>query len=1175
MKHAAFGLALRNFVDRLELGSGRARWFDQEVRLDPRYLRRWQRGDYLPSEGNWAQVALAVRRRWSQNATVMARFVRLERLISSERKKTLARQPAKKSASELRSNSDSANHQVRAKGIVSAPTPKDLFRRFQAETHIAAHLATPAGTRSLYLESVYVHRKVEAIAIGIVEKYLAAKEATGLWLSVAGDAGHGKTSLLWFLSHEIKKLSPRILPLQAQQLPGKPSEALRESALLLGVRPFFVILDTLDLLVGIDDGALGAVINEIRACGGLLITACRRQELHNLARHVRSDSVLELNRFDPDEAKAAIESYVWACYADWPENRKALQFQHVWELLEQQRRIQDLSFEPLILRMLFEVYFPEDIPRDINTQKVYDRFWMDRVVSDRSFSDPAIGRDRGRVCQVLAAHLYFGTDAHSEQVSTESQLVLCVEAGIQRPLALLEGLVSSGVLRWWHLRASVGFFHQTFLEYAAAKQLLELADPDLRRKRVHELLMDVERPNLFRVPVLKQLMIQASAGDRSLYEHLCAQLPEVNTPLAARLAVEVLGKADDAGRLDTLVRAWGAREPELFRSVVPEIVRHFPASRIDIALDLLKPHLESESAGEIYYLCEEVFAQMAPASTLAFLGSALSGGLGITPDLDGRATSALMATLKAGELGALAIFRKILPKFRAGMQAFALNQIGEVTIPENAPQVAEFLADLFPEILRSETNESRAGFTNAVAALHRSSRSQCRMLAERLQSGFGASDEMRTRNLVARVRGIADPEPNLIDEALRGVLTSDHLRRLSASDLLHEAVKNDPSILDRLLSLPLERALSPDSINAIYWIASGSRNPEGVFSVLDRWPPNERGAGTAYRALLENAAGVDRSRTLAWVKERMSHTRTGGQRRQVLVGFQILAEHATAALTPADVRLFFEWGFAHPSATDEMRRVFASSTAKIAEVDEQLAENILRRIFQSRKQDHINAAVNSLRSTKSTEFVLYVLNETLSLVRSSRRYAILGHFLAVVADGDESLRTAVVKRLGALDAKTLLSGIDDPVVASRLLGLLKSTARADVEAAFDLCQTCPILDDGNAATLAAVLQNVSWHIQDPPRLRGILDRLLELAAYPQDRIRNSLVRALRVLDKRLPFGQVPQAILNTILTRDKWDEKALANLVRAAKHVESWTRDDTEALLRSNLPQRAKAILLS
>jgi hypothetical protein len=165
--------------------------------------------------------------------------------------------------------------------------------------------------------------------------------------------------------------------------------------------------------------------------------------------------------------------------------------------------------------------------------------------------------------------------------------------------------------------------------------------------------------------------------------------------------------------------------------------------------------------------------------------------------------------------------------------------------------------------------------------------------------------------------------------------------------------------------------------------------------------------------------------------------------------------------------------------------------------------------------------------------------------------------------------------LGARDAKTLLSGIDDPVVASRLLGLLKSTARADVEAVFELCQVCPILDDGNAATLAAVLQNVSWHIQDPPRLRGILDRLLELAAYPQDRIRNSLVRALRSFDKRLPFRQVPQAILKTILTRDRWDEKALANLVRAAKHVESWTREDSETLLRSNLPQKVKAILLS
>ena len=221
MNHAAFGLALRKFVDRLELGSGQARWFDQEVRLDPRYLRRWQRGDYIPSEGSWAQVALAVRKRWSRDATVMARFARLEKLISSERKKALARQKSGKSALDLGPDADGrASQLLRARETAPAPTPQDFFRRFQAETHIAAHLATPSGSRPLYLESVYVHRKLEPVVIGLAEKYIEAKEKTGYWLSIAGDAGHGKTSLLWVLSHQLKKLNPRILPLQAQQLPA-------------------------------------------------------------------------------------------------------------------------------------------------------------------------------------------------------------------------------------------------------------------------------------------------------------------------------------------------------------------------------------------------------------------------------------------------------------------------------------------------------------------------------------------------------------------------------------------------------------------------------------------------------------------------------------------------------------------------------------------------------------------------------------------------------------------------------------------------------------------------------------------------------------------------------------------------------------------------------------------
>jgi len=38
----------------------------------------------------------------------------------------------------------------------------------------------------------------------------------------------------------------------------------------------------------------------------------------------------------------------------------------VWEILDHQRQFQDLTFEPLILRIDLSGYVPNEIPRDVN-----------------------------------------------------------------------------------------------------------------------------------------------------------------------------------------------------------------------------------------------------------------------------------------------------------------------------------------------------------------------------------------------------------------------------------------------------------------------------------------------------------------------------------------------------------------------------------------------------------------------------------------------------------------------------------------------------------------------------------------------------------------------------------------------------------------------------------------
>ena len=241
---------------------------------------------------------------------------------------------------------------------------------------------------------------------------------------------------------------------------------------------------------------------------------------------------------------------------------------------------------------------------------------------------------------------------------------------LSHPLAMIEGLISSGVLRWWQMKTSVGFFHQTFLEYVAAKHILELSDHTLRQRRVDRLLADVEDANLFRIPVLKQLMIQGSVADPRLFQDLCAAVAEINTPVSIRLALEVLGKAHEVVPLDSLVREWSAREPGLFRAVALECVRHYPASRVDLAFEILRPHLDAGTIGEMCSACEAFFAPMAPEKTLAFLLESWRLRRDVFRGREDGLKSALVSILKAGECLALEGLAEVFPALGAGVQVW-------------------------------------------------------------------------------------------------------------------------------------------------------------------------------------------------------------------------------------------------------------------------------------------------------------------------------------------------------------------------------------------------------------------------------------------------------------------------------------------------------------------------
>lgn len=85
MTSQRFGTQLRQFLA-LHLRKGMTTWFNREVGLDPRNLRRWFSGKVLPTDENWANLAAALERRREQIPHLDKHLARLYKQLLLERK---------------------------------------------------------------------------------------------------------------------------------------------------------------------------------------------------------------------------------------------------------------------------------------------------------------------------------------------------------------------------------------------------------------------------------------------------------------------------------------------------------------------------------------------------------------------------------------------------------------------------------------------------------------------------------------------------------------------------------------------------------------------------------------------------------------------------------------------------------------------------------------------------------------------------------------------------------------------------------------------------------------------------------------------------------------------------------------------------------------------------------
>jgi hypothetical protein len=336
-------------------------------------------------------------------------------------------------------------------------------------------------------QGAYVRRTVEERLL----RRLAKPSVTAL----VGEAGYGKSSVLWHLHHRLSGIGRAPLLLPASALLGD-SPALSVETIASEIRRrsegrTVLLVDTLDLLL--HDA-------ESRRQVSRLLRLARQERLPTLVTsrpvetrfvNLTEDEDLEgssgpdqifkvtLNDYDDREREAAINVYSSLFYD--PE-----QAGEVAQVLRgaslRGLPLQEVCRNPLAMRLLFELYGPERVPPDdIDSIGLHDQYWQRRVVTD----------DRGPQVEVRAADLSADAEGIGLALLTTGAIESSKPELVERALPLtgrtgaevesaVDTLRARGVLRSPPKTSRLRFFHQTFFEHVAARSLIAVGEDATR-----------------------------------------------------------------------------------------------------------------------------------------------------------------------------------------------------------------------------------------------------------------------------------------------------------------------------------------------------------------------------------------------------------------------------------------------------------------------------------------------------------------------------------------------------------------------------------------------------------------------------------------------------------------------------------------------------------------------
>jgi energy-coupling factor transporter ATP-binding protein EcfA2 len=466
-------------------------------------------------------------------------------------------------------------------------------RIVEADAKLVIHDAALGGAVCLD-QNLYVTRGAEEK----IAKQLEAAGSEGEVILLVGEAGRGKTSLLWNLYHTLRKeegqevwfikstLLSNTTPSRLKTAETSSGDLSAETfshgiaqARALGKSPV-LLLDTLDLLLH-DEASRNLLLTLLfslleQKC--VVVATCRPQEVPRL--NPIDFRRVTLVDYEGKELEEAIRKHVVRFYA------RAVQRDgkdYVAEILDAVMRglpISEVCTNPLTLRMLFTIYFPSDISTDVNVFELYKQYWRNRVEKDyragMPFKDENAQSLENAAMAVALCMLMRGTP------EVETGQLRHVASGFGVSEREVEGLVSRGILHASET-GKLSFFHQTFFEHSAARGLLKRLGAEalsLLEQR------GASKPNdLFTSPIYEQALLLAEDGAASLRaraDRAVVNLFESTNLSAVMSGLYVYCHAKDVSHaVEAAAGATLTGADEVVRGRFLELIPNTPKDRLD------------------------------------------------------------------------------------------------------------------------------------------------------------------------------------------------------------------------------------------------------------------------------------------------------------------------------------------------------------------------------------------------------------------------------------------------------------------------------------------------------------------------------------------------------------------------------------------------------------------